>query len=207
METVSGVYENNIFNEMTEMVNNQRLIERESAYKSVCDGALEEALDTIESDYVFNLSKVDEIGSLLSRSEELQRKFLQQKFYIEYMNISEKAKIQTILTSACILNRINTRTQDLKQDLFYLLSMAMIPIPLEQYGIYGDILSHPLLLQSIISKSLDKDEQLEMCNDIFDYCDECSYEGMTDIEYQRAIKNSIRILDKYEVSKEINKQL
>lgn len=198
MEFISTRKGNSMFDEMKSRVFEQKTYEEMKAHDNLADGELEEYLDVIESDYVFNLAKVDELADLSTRSEEIQRRFIEQKFYIEEKNISEKAKIQTILTTASILNRVDTRPQDLRLEELYLLSAAMIQMPFENYPVYGDVLSHPILLSSILLKSDDINEQLDMCSQIVGYCDTFTSQTMNDAVYQKAIKDSLNLISKYQ---------
>lgn len=198
MELVGIKKENVFFEEMKSRISNQKRLEQIEAREKSSSGMLEETLDVIESDYLFSLSKLDDVAELSSRDEQIRRKFIEQKIYIDGKDILEKNKIRTILTTACILSRVGTRTQDLTSEELYLLAAAMIQIPLESYNCYGDVLSHPTLLKSIFSKSYDTLEQLEICNQIIKYCDSFASDDMDNISYQNAIKDCLDLVDKYE---------
>lgn len=204
MKFSSNVNKDSLFDVLKAMTYNCKMEEISRARHSLKDGELEEALDEIESDYTFNLFKLDEVAELESSSVESQKKFVEMYLHINDLDISTKSRIQTILTSACILNKVNTRTQDLENEQFFLLSATMVPIPLDEYGVYGDVLSNPALLTSVSSKTSDLTEQMNMMDDVMNYCDCFAYEGMSKADYQRAVSDSMKLIDRYQVKQKEN---
>lgn len=204
MDFISSKNKNSIFDNLKTQLYTEQLREKKQAYIDLQGGDLEEALDVIESDYTFNLFKLDEVAELASISSEKQKKFIELKLYIEDMGISKKAKLQTILTSAGILNRAGTRTQDLDNQEFFLLSAIMVPIQLEDYRTYGDVLSHPTILKSTTDKTQDLNEQLDILNSVLDYCDRNVYEDMLTVDYKRAISDSVKIVHKFQIQPKKN---
>ena len=199
MEFISTRRGNSVFDELKDRVYHQKLVEEHIASRHKQSGELEEAMDIIESEFVLNLFKIDDVCELASMSEEVQRKFISQKLFVEGMNISEKAKLQSILTTASILGRVNTRVQDLQDSELYLLAGAMVQMPLEDYGTYGDVLSHPALLKSVLEKTTDLDEQLDICSQVVNYCDNCYHIEGSQVDYQSAIKDALNVVGNYQV--------
>lgn len=195
---------NSLFDQMKERVFNQKTLEEMQANYKLSGGELEEVLDGIEGEYIFNLQKLDDIAELESRDEQIKKSFLKLKFYSEDMAISEKAKLQIILTGASVLNKVNTRVEDLQEQELYLLSAAMVPVPLEDYNIYGDVLSNPFILNFITQKTDDMTSRLDMCYQIFDYCDDYVYEDMNQLEYQKSIKDCLMIVNNFQVIEKEN---
>lgn len=196
MNTFSTQREIGVFDELKQRLYAQKVLEENSARIKTKDGELEELLDIIESNYTFNLFKLDEVAEL---DEKSQRKFIESKLYIEDTDISEKAKLQVILTTACILNRVDTRAQELDVEKMNLLATFMVPIDIEDYPIYGDILSSPVLLQAVIDKTEDIDERLDLCDQIIDYCDIFAYEKMDSSEYKKACYDTIEMVNEKQV--------
>ena len=198
MELVDIRKNNSIFDEMKNRLYLQKLEEISFAHKNKQDGELEEALDEIESDYIFNLSKLEYLLLLKEKDEETRRKFVEQKMYISCLNTTEKGKIQLILTTASLLNKVNT-TKNLTREELNLLAMAMVSIPTFDYELYCGLLSNPQVLQAILSHTDVVVEQLDICNDIFDYIEEFYSNQMTEEKKQIAIKDSINIINKYQL--------
>lgn len=197
MKFSSNVNKDSLFDQLKSKLYDCKLEEIGRAKRALAGGELEEALDEIESDYIFNLFKLDEVAELESSSVEQQRKFVEMCLYIDSMDMRVKPKTQATLTSACILNKIDTRTQDLENSQFFLLAATMVPIPLDEYRLYGDVLSNPALLSSVSSKTDDINEQIDMMDSVLDYCDSFVYEGMSDIDYKKAISDSINLIQKH----------
>lgn len=119
---------NSIFDELKERLYIQRLIEIQFAYENYTEDELDETLKNIDDDYDFNLFKLDEISILARQTDEIKRKFIIQKLYIEKLNIPEKAKIENILTVACLLNRHNNLIMDLNENTLYILSLTLLNV-------------------------------------------------------------------------------
>ena len=134
---------NSLFDEMKARTFELYMIGRQSAYETfTADDELADALRICEDDYTFNLFKLDVLAYLSNRREEVRRKFVEQKMYIDQMDIPEKNKIQAILTSACILNDFGTSiiNRNASNQDIYLVSRAMVNIELSSYAYYENLI-------------------------------------------------------------------
>ena len=151
---------NSVYDEMKERVHRQYLIDKQSAYINYSiNSGLIEAMDTIEEEYNFNLFKLDELASLAHKAESLQRKFINQKFYIENMDVSSKTKIDSILTTACILNRFGNSVIDVPENIIYILSCVLLNTGIEEHDKYKMIIDQILVTFKREDESLEKTKQ------------------------------------------------
>lgn len=134
---------NSIYDEMKSRAFELHMMERQSAYETyTADDELNDALKISEDDYNFNLSKSDDLATLSKMRESLRRRFVEQKLYIEQMDISEKNKIEVILTSACILRNFGTSliNRNTANEELYLLACAMVNVEPSSYSHYENII-------------------------------------------------------------------
>jgi len=194
---------NSIYDEMKSRVFELHMLERQTAYESnMADDELAKALEISEDDFNFSLFKLDELASLAHNSEDIKRKFISQKLYIENSSISSKNKIEVILTTACILTRIHKQIKNLTEQELFLLGQIMVNVPLEHYPTYGEVLGNSDILESvyIVTKS---NSGLEITESTFDYCDECQSCELSDSIYQHVIKALLPVIRKqYEKTKQ-----
>lgn len=136
---------NSIFDELKERAFALYMTERQSAYEVyTADDELNEALEMSEDAYNFNLLKLDDLAYLTSAPEMIQRRFIQQKLYIEQMDMSEKSKIETILTSASIMKNFGVAfiSRSISEENFNLLAHAMVDIEPSNYFLYKELVLH-----------------------------------------------------------------
>lgn len=134
---------NSVYDEMKSRVFNLHMMERQSAYETyTADDELNEALELTEEDYDFNLFKLDVLMTLSKMNESLKRRFIEQKIYIDQMDISEKQKIEAILTSACIIRNFGTSlmNRNVSNEAVYLLARAMVDIETSSYSYYENLI-------------------------------------------------------------------
>lgn len=190
---------NNIADVLNEIIELQRVEEHRRANDDLKDGELEERLDDIESNYAFNKEKCAYIYELASKDIKIQRKFLELIMYVDNLDLSNYNTISTILTSAVLLSDLEGHPEFLSTSDLYLISTAMISIPLDDYKMYGEVLINNKVINSIIAKTDDQNERRNMCYDIFDYCDDCTSNDMTKEELETVINDSLNIIKKYQV--------
>ena len=158
---------NSIFDEMKSRVFELYMMERQIAYETHAVGdKLNEALEISENDYNFNLLKLDNFSILSKRHESIRRRFVEQKLYIEQMEISEKQKIEAILTSAyifkdCGMSLIN---RNASSENIYLLACAMSNINPSEYSLYQDLVIYEFdklvrLLRNFSSASIEPNKR------------------------------------------------
>lgn len=138
--------QNSFFDEMKSRAFELYMMERQRAYEThTADDELSEALKISEDDYNFNLLKLDDLASLANSSEALKRRFIKQKLYIDQLDIVEKQKIESILTSACILKNFGVClvNKNISEEELYLIARAMVNVETGSYSYYENlILTH-----------------------------------------------------------------
>jgi len=134
---------NSIYDEMKSRVFDIYVQERQSAYEAYTfDDELKDALETIDDEYSLDLNKLDELVSLSKMDELLRKKFIIQKMCIEQMDISEKDKVESILTSACLFKNfgIGLINRNTTEEEFYLIARAMVNVEPNSYSYYEDLI-------------------------------------------------------------------
>lgn len=181
------------------MLKMQKINELNKAKENSIDGELEEILDDIESMYMFNLEKLEYVDKLIGKDINTQKKFLEIVMYIDNKKLSNYNTVCSILTSAVMLNELNNHPEYLSNDELYLITTSMISIPVNDYKMYGDILTDRRIIDNIKGKTDEVDEQRNICYDIFDYCDDYTTNDMSNEQYLESIKDCLKIIKDYEV--------
>lgn len=197
MELISNERRNSVFDEMKMRVYNQKLQEEREAKLTLEGKRQEERLENIEDEYITNLFKVDDIAELTSRDVALQRKFIEMKIALENADLNEKEKVEAIITSASILNRIDTHVETLPTQEFTLLALLLAPIAIEDYDMYGTLLSHPRVLASILEKTDNIQEQKGICYKLMRECQKHPYAQLDNELYQKNVDNLINTINSY----------
>ena len=134
---------NSIYDEMKSRAFSLHTMERQRAYEKYTDDwDLNEELELSEDNFNFNLFKLDDLAALSKMPEPLRRKFIEQKIYIDQMDIPEKNKVEAILTSACILKNFGVLlvNKNLSQDELYLVARAMVSVEPCSYSYYENLI-------------------------------------------------------------------
>lgn len=134
---------NSIFDEMKSRVFSLYMMKRQSAYETyTADDELKDALAISEDEYSLNLYKLDELVELSKMSQFLSKQFITQKMYIEQMDIPEKDKIESILTSACIFKNfgVGLINRNTTEEEFYLIARAMVNVEPISYSYYEHLI-------------------------------------------------------------------
>jgi len=195
MEFKSTRQGNSVYDEIKSRLFEQKLLERQTSYeKFEYDDELDESLNMIEDEYIFNLFKLDEILLLGNKTEELKRRFFEQKLFIESSDISEKQKVNAILTTACLLSRIYEQVKNFNVEQLYTLSFSMAKTDLKNYHIYGKVLSDNHFKVRAYEMSRDNNGIVELEEDAFMFCDECNGCELSDPTYQKAMKLVLPVL-------------
>lgn len=197
MELISNERRNSVFDEMKMRVYNQKNQEELRAKLNLEGTQRKEKLDMIEEEYIANLFKLDDIAELASRDIDLQRKFMEMKLAFENTDMSEKNKVEAIITSASVLNRIDTRVEDLSTSEFSLLVSALVPISIEKYNEYGELLSHPIVLRAILDKTDDFVEQRGICYQLIRSFQKHPYGYLDNELYQKVVMDAINLVNAY----------
>ena len=182
-----------------ERLKSQRLEDLVVVSQKYEGGELEDKVDQVERDFDFNLEKLDLIPELTGRDVAIQRKFTEMALYIDDMDINKGNSLDAILTFGAVISKVPTHIELLDNESAFILATAMTSLPLNDYESYGQIVSSPVLLESVKAKSSDMKDRRNMIYDMFDYCDEAAYENMTPEDYKSAIGDCISIVDSYEI--------
>lgn len=155
-----------------------------------------EELGFIDNKTTFSQEKARDILKF-SQDIDKSEQFIELKIYVEDLDIDENDKVQTIITSSCVLDSLETRGLS-TQELF-LLSYVMSPVPKEDYMSHGVVLSNSEVLNRFLNKTTDLEEQVILSEEIFDYCDEFAYENMSKEVYETIVNNVLNIIDSYQI--------
>lgn len=182
-----------------ERLKSQRLEDLAFVNQKYVGGELEDKIDQVERDFDINLEKLDFVSELVGRDAMVQRKFTEMALYIDDMDINKGNSLDAILTFGAVISKVPTHVELLDNESAYILCTAMTSLPLNDYESYGQIVSSPIILESVKAKSSDMIDRRNMIYDMFDYCDEAAYENMTPEDYKSAIGDCISIVDSYEI--------
>lgn len=189
----------NICDILISMMKEQKEYEYQMSVVNFKGGDLQDRLDDIESNYEFNKEKPDYIYEIGNRNFKIQRKFLELIIYVDRLDISRYNALSTILASSILLSELEDHPELLSVPELYLVSTAMISIPICDYKMYGEVLINRDIIRDIMAKTNDENEQRNICYDIFYYCDEDTTNNMTKEQYECAINDSKNIIKDYQV--------
>ena len=79
-------------------------------------GEVKRARGNLENKKTLSLSKLADVLALISQPENIQKKFIRQKSYIESNEETEKARIEQILATASILKMFGHYVVDMSSD-------------------------------------------------------------------------------------------
>ncbi len=185
-----------------EELKNQRKDDLRKIEEKYKDGVLEDKTDQINHEFYLSMDKLALVPELASRDEKLLRKFTEMSIFIDGMELSRGSKLDAILTFAGIVSKFPTHIEFLSNDKCYLLSTALVGLPLECYEEYGAVLANEKLLEVVINKSSDTNERIDMLHDMVEYCEEVVYYDMPDEVYKKAISDCVTIANRYQIKEE-----
>lgn len=190
---------NNISDLLLKMIEDQRKVEIEKANSTLASGELEEKIDDIEKNYEFNKEKYDFIPELFSRDIKIQKKFIETMIYIDDKDLSNYNSLSSILTAGVILSKLENNPELLSAEELFLISSSMISVPIENYNVYGEILTNKELLDNIFSKTENEEEQLFICYDILNYCD--LYADEENMHDKNIINDILNVISNFNINK------
>lgn len=185
-----------------EELKNQRKDDLRKIEEKYEDGVLEDKTDQINHEFYLSMDKLALVPELASRDEKLLRKFTEMSIFIDGMELSRGSKLDAILTFAGIVSKFPTHIEFLSNDKCYLLSTALVGLPLECYEEYGAVLANEKLLEVVINKSNNINERIDMLHDMVEYCEEVVYYDMPDEVYKKAISDCVTIANSYQIKEE-----
>lgn len=185
-----------------EELKNQRKDDLRKIEEKYEDGVLEDKTDQINHEFYLSMDKLALVPELVGRDEKLLRKFTEMSIFIDGMELSRGSKLDAILTFAGIVSKFPTHIEFLSNDKCYLLSAALVGLPLECYEEYGAVLANEKLLEVVINKSNNINERIDMLHDMVEYCEEVVYYDMPDEVYKKAISDCVTIANSYQIKEE-----
>ena len=145
-----------------EELKNQRKDDLRKIEEKYEDGVLEDKTDQINHEFYLSMDKLALVPELAGRDEKLLRKFTEMSIFIDGMELSRGSKLDAILTFAGIVSKFPTHIEFLSNDKCFLLSTALVGLPLECYEEYGAVLANEKLLEVVINKSNNINERIDM---------------------------------------------
>ncbi|MBO5414103.1 MAG: hypothetical protein J6A17_00600 [Bacilli bacterium] len=185
-----------------EELKNQRKDDLRKIEEKYEDGVLEDKTDQINHEFYLSMDKLALVPELAGRDEKLLRKFTEMSIFIDGMELSRGSKLDAILTFAGIVSKFPTHIEFLSNDKCFLLSTALVGLPLECYEEYGAVLANEKLLEVVINKSNDTNERIDMLHDMVEYCEEVVYYDMPDEVYKKTISDCVTIANNYQIKEE-----
>lgn len=196
----------NMGDALTEHLKKQNLEDLAKIHEKYSGGELEDKKDQVAYDLDFNLEKLDFVRELPGRDEKIQRKFNEMALYIDSYDINKGNKIDAILTFGVAISKIPMHVELLDNESAYILSTALIGLPLGDYESYGSVLANPSLLEYIKLKSSDMNDRRAMVYGMMDYCDNNVDEYMTEQQYKSAVGDCMKIVNDYIIDETTKKR-
>lgn len=153
-----------------------------------------ESLNKIEFSLVPKLKFIEKIKAL---EPSLQRKFLGILINIVESNREDFDKLELVATYGALLSEVNNNLELLTDSETMTLLFAMRNIPIDDYNMYGYILSSKEVMEGINNKASNEDEQIDLINEILDLLDEIAYADMDPEDLSVAINSCKIIISKY----------
>lgn len=141
--------------------------------------------------------KLEYISKIQTLDPVLQRKFYETFVTINSSNSNDSQKLSLILTYGTVINKIDNHLELLTDSESVLLALAMSDVPLNDYNIYGDILSSKSILHIVENITTEPDEQLDIFDEMLDMLDEIAYDDMDIEDYDNSVKGCINIASMY----------
>ncbi len=131
------------------------------------DGQEEEYLDLVESNYLFNKEKLAHLSNIKQANQRM--KLLEFIAYLDGIDITKDNKLTTLLTTITLLSNMKYANMDVSD--LYLLSTAMVGVPINNYDSYLLALGDEEILTQIRVRTSIPKEQRKIAYEIQDYCD------------------------------------
>jgi len=131
------------------------------------DGQEEEYLDLVESNYLFNKEKLAHLSKIKQANQRM--KLLEFITYLDGIDITKDNKLTTLLTTITLLSNMKYANMDVSD--LYLLSTAMVGVPINNYDSYLLALGDEEILTQIRVRTSIPKEQRKIAYEIQDYCD------------------------------------
>lgn len=131
------------------------------------DGQEEEYLDLVESNYLFNKEKLAHLSNIKQANQRM--KLLEFITYLDSIDITKDNKLTTLLTTITLLSNMKYANMDVSD--LYLLSTAMVGVPINNYDSYLLALGDEEILTQIRVRTSIPKEQRKIAYEIQDYCD------------------------------------
>jgi len=131
------------------------------------DGQEEEYLDLVESNYLFNKEKLAHLSNIKQANQRM--KLLEFITYLDGIDITKDNKLTTLLTTITLLSNMKYANMDVSD--LYLLSTAMVGVPINNYDSYLLALGDEEILTQIRVRTSIPKEQRKIAYEIQDYCD------------------------------------
>lgn len=131
------------------------------------DGQEEEYLDLVESNYLFNKEKLAHLSNIKQANQRM--KLLEFIAYLDSIDITKDNKLTTLLTTITLLSNMKYANMDVSD--LYLLSTAMVGVPINNYDSYLLALGDEEVLTQIRVRTSIPKEQRKIAYEIQDYCD------------------------------------
>lgn len=167
--------------------------------------------DDIENSQIFSNEKLEYLEKLCNSDIKLQKEYLKMISYVDDIDTNNYNKVSILLTFAVMLARTPNKDNvyDRKLDCeyldisdLYMLSTAMISIPVNEYDSYTPIIYNNDLLCKIFLKTKCEEEQRNICYNIFEYCDDFMDESMSKENYMNAINDCKNIVNNYKLKEQ-----
>lgn len=166
---------------------------------------IQESIEEIEANYKKQISKLDKIDLLIENNDVAALQQIKNVYELVIAsNVKQARKDASIVTLIYLSTLDDLSVSSLTTDEAYLLCNAMITIPTIGFHSNERVIANPIILDSVIAKTTNLPEQLDILWEVSDYCCENTDDNMSIEAYTRAIKDCSKIIFCHNISKTQN---
>ena len=191
--------EKSIYQQLKERLEKEKEIDKVEIDNATEGTDSEEEYCNLRDEYNLYYQKLEFISKLGELPDDKKRIAVEKIAKMDNLpNISDKQKIIMILSYGVLVDYFK-RIHERSDEELFMLSACSSGLDLEDYTYYIGILSDESVSQSIISKSGEFSEQVDIAYEIMDSQDEFSYDFITPDNYEELVNNALYMVNKHTV--------
>ena len=192
---------NNITVFLKDQVSKQISSELRTAKSELQGSELLKEIADIEEDCQLSMSKVTCITGLNNLNIKLQKRFFEMMTYINESSIEDDIKLRMLLTYGSIISKKDADFSTIDNEKSFLMTAAVLPIPLKNYDIYSEVLFNSIILDMIFDKTTNINDQLDICEILLDCCENTASTEMCDKSREKLLKDCSNLINGYTLKK------
>jgi hypothetical protein len=194
-----NIKEKSLFEQLKEKLEKQKNIDIINIQEECDIDELEDEINYLQQDYNLYNSKLELITEITKLENSKIEWYMQTLFKMDCLeNISEKQKLKMMLSYGVLVNYFSKIHERTDEELF-MLSACSSGLDLEDYTFYIGVLSDKQVSETIINKTDNLPEQVNIAYSVMDSQDEFPYDFITSDNYKILVDNGINVANNYNI--------